>query len=101
MPQSLVATGEDGASVWVADLTQGIAQRKPVEIGRGATEDGLVEVISGLLPTDKLIVGGRESLVEGTRVRVTGEDRTLSSGTGNPQSSHPAARTALAPGSDS
>jgi HlyD family secretion protein len=101
VPQSLVATSEGGTSVWIADLTQGVAQRKPVEIGRGATESGLVEVVSGLLPTDKLIVSGRESLAEGTRVRVTGEDRTMSGGTGNPQSSRPAARTALAPGSDS
>lgn len=87
MPQSLVSTSEGGASVWVADLTQGIALRKSVEIGSGATERGLVEVISGLLPTDKLIVSGREALSEGTRVRVTGEDRSMSSGKIAPRSS--------------
>lgn len=92
MPQSLVTTGEGGASVWVADLTKNVAQRKSVEIGSGATEQGLVEVVSGLQPTDKLIVSGREALAEGTRVRVTGEERTMSSGRVTPKNN----RTALA-----
>lgn len=92
MPQSLVTTGEGGTSVWVADLTKNIAQRKFVEIGSGATGQALVEVVSGLQPTDKLIVSGREALAEGTRVRVTGEEGTMSISTGTPQNN----RTALA-----
>ncbi len=99
VPQSLVTTGEGGSSVWVADLTGGTAQLKAVEVGRGATDNGLVEIVSGLQPTDKLIVAGRESVVEGSRVRVTGDDRTLSGGSWNPQSGQPAARTAQAPNS--
>ena len=101
VPQSLVASTEGGASVWVADLTASLAKRKTVELGRGATDDGLVEITNGLQPTDKLIVAGRESIVEGTRVRVTGEDRTLSGGNWNSQGGQPAARTAQASGSDS
>ncbi|QEG35883.1 efflux RND transporter periplasmic adaptor subunit [Bythopirellula goksoeyrii] len=97
VPQSLVTTGEGGSNVWVADLTAGTAKRKAVEVGRGATDDGLVEITSGLQPTDKLIVAGRESVVEGTRVRVTSEDRTLSSGSWNTRGGQPAARTAQAP----
>jgi len=93
VPQSLVVSSEGGASVWVADLTGGIAERKTVAVGRGATDDGLVEITSGLQPTDKLIVAGRESVGEGSRIRVTGEDRTLSGGNWNSQ---PTTRTANA-----
>lgn len=75
VPQSLVVRGEGGASVWVADLTESLAKRKAVKVGRGTTDDGLVEITSGLQPTDKLIVVGRESVSEGSRVRVAGEMR--------------------------
>jgi len=73
VPQSLVTTGDGGASVWVADLTSSIALRKPVEVGREADAGELVEITSGLQPTDKLIVGGREALAEHARVRVTSD----------------------------
>jgi len=73
--KSLVVSSEGGASVWVADLTENLARRKPVEVGSDATNDGLVEILSGLQPTDKLIVAGRESVSEGSRVRVAGEMR--------------------------
>ena len=97
VPQSLLTASEGGTSVWVADLTESIAKRKAVEVGRGATEAGLVEITNGLLPTDKLIVGGRESVSEGSRVRVAGEDRTISGGGWNSQGgNNPAARTAQA-----
>ncbi len=97
VPQSLVTAGEGGSKVWVADLTGGTAQLKAVEVGRGSTDNGLVEIVSGLQPTDKLIVAGRESVVEGSRVRVTGDDRTLSDGNSNTHGSQPAAHTAQAP----
>jgi len=93
VPQSLVVMSEEGATVWVADLTASLARRKSVEVGRGATDEGLVEIIRGLQPTDKLVVAGRESVSEGSRVHVTGEDRTLSGGNWNSQ---PVARTAQA-----
>ena len=97
VPQSLLTASEGGTSVWVADLTESIAKRKAVEVGRGATEAGLVEITKGLLPTDKLIVGGRESVSEGSRVRVAGEDRTISGAGWNSQGgNNPAARTAQA-----
>ncbi|TWU22737.1 efflux RND transporter periplasmic adaptor subunit [Bythopirellula polymerisocia] len=75
VPQTLVMESEGGKSIWVADLTGKIAKRKSVEVGRGATEGGLVEVINGLVPTDKLIVTGRESVTEGTRIRIASEPR--------------------------
>ena len=92
VPQSLVNATEGSASVWVANLTTGLAEQKSIEVGRGATEDGLVEVVNGLAPTDKLIVGGRESLSHGMRVRVTGEDRSAPGNWSPPSGS--AARTA-------
>jgi len=76
VPQMLVGATEGGTTVWVADLTASLARRKSVEVGHGTTKDGLVEITSGLQPTDKLIVAGRESVREGSRVRVAGEDRT-------------------------
>lgn len=80
VPEALVDSTEGAATVWIADLSAGVAKRQPIEIGRGLAEGGLVEVVSGLTPTAKLIVSGRESLAEGDRVRVTGEDRSLSGG---------------------
>jgi HlyD family secretion protein len=94
VPQSLVASTEDGASLWVADLTLNLAKRKAVEVGRGATEDGLVEITNGLQPTDKLIVAGRESVAEGVRIHITGEDRTFSGGNWKSQGGQPVAGTA-------
>lgn len=96
VPQSLVITGEGGPHVWVVDLTNKVARRRSVEVGRGVTDGGLVEVTSGLQPTDKLIVAGRESVVDGARIRVSGEDRTLAGGGFSDRSRHPAARTAQA-----
>lgn len=96
VPQTLVQDADGGQAVWVADLTQGVAERRSIQIGRGATAEGLVEVTTGLQLTDKLIVGGRESLSEGVRVRVTGEDRTSSAGSWNATTAPSVARTAQA-----
>jgi len=72
--KSLVIRSEGGASVWVADLTEKLAKRKNVEVGSDAA-NGLVEILTGLQPTDKLIVTGRESVRDGSRVRVAGEQK--------------------------
>lgn len=98
VPQSLLTTSEGGGSVWVADVTAGVAKQKTVAVGRGATDNGLVEITAGLQPTDKLIVAGRDSVSEGTRIRITGEDRTLSAPSWNASNSQPSPRTALASG---
>jgi RND family efflux transporter MFP subunit len=71
IPRQLV----DGSRVWVADRLTGRARQRTVELGPAAGE--LVEVVSGLTSSDKLIAGGREGLSEGRRIRVTGEDETL------------------------
>lgn len=74
--RELVETEENASSVWIADSAQGIARRKSVKLGRAGTEQ-LVEVVQGLTALDKLIVSGREGLTEGTRIRITGDDRSL------------------------
>jgi RND family efflux transporter MFP subunit len=72
IPRSLV---EGGERVWVADQASGVARQRVVKLG--PTSGDLAEVLSGLSPTDKLIVGGRDGLREGDRVAVTGEDDSL------------------------
>ena len=75
IPRQLVETSGEGGRVWVADLLSGTARLRTVRLGLSAGD--LVEVVSGLGPTDRLIVGGREGLADGERVRVSGEDETL------------------------
>jgi hypothetical protein len=74
--RELVETGESGAAVWIADSAQGIARRQAIQLGRAGTAQ-LTEVTTGITALDKLIVGGREGLRNGDRIRITGEDRAL------------------------
>ncbi len=76
VPRQLVENG----GVWVVDQLAGVARLRAVETG--LTSGELVEVVSGLSPQDKLVVGGREGLADGTRVRVAGEDESLGIGPG-------------------
>lgn len=76
VPRQLVSSGEGGNMVWLADSERGVAHQQTVQLGRTGT-DQLVEIATGLDPTAKLIVGGRESLVEGSRIRIAGEDQTI------------------------
>ena len=71
-PRRLVEGDSAGRVVWVA-AADGTARRRSVTLGEAGTED-LVEVADGLWPTDRLIAGGRESLEDGDRVEITGED---------------------------
>lgn len=73
VPRSLVESGEHGNAVWIADLSAGVARYKSVQLGAALPGD-LVEV-EGLTPADKLIVGGREAVTDGARIRVTGEEK--------------------------
>jgi RND family efflux transporter MFP subunit len=75
VPQQLVESAEGANRVWVADRAAGRAVLRTVKLG--ARDGELVEVASGLDPTDKLIAGGRDGLRDGQRVVVTGEDEAL------------------------
>lgn len=77
VPRRLVESSGDSAMTWVAD-PNGVARHRAVQLGRAGTED-LVEVTAGLTPTDRLIVVGRESLIEGDRLSIT-EDSQLGAG---------------------
>lgn len=72
VPRRLVLGEGESRVVWVA-AADGTARRRSVSLGEASTED-LVEVAEGLQPTDRLIVGGRESLADGDRITITGED---------------------------
>jgi HlyD family secretion protein len=74
IPRSLVLSS-DSPSVWVADRLTGRARLCALKLGLTAGE--LVEVVSGLSASDKLIVAGRDGLRDGDRVRVIGEDDSL------------------------
>ena len=76
VPRQLVSSGEGGTHVWLADQASNTAQRKTVTLGRAGTED-LIEVASGLTPTDKLISAGIEGLNDRDRIRIAGEDSML------------------------
>lgn len=64
--KDLVASAEGGSAVWLASF-DGTAQLRSIRLGR-AGENGLVEVLEGLTPTDKLIVDGRDGLQAGQRI---------------------------------
>lgn len=68
IPKEAVEKTDAGSAVWIIDGADKTARRKSVVIGLGRQGD-LVEVTSGLTAADKVIVGGREGLVEGERVK--------------------------------
>ena len=76
LPRSVVETGAEGSFVWVADLAQRVARRQPVELGAIQTPT-LVEITKGLTAASRIIAGGRESLHDGDRIEVQGEDAQL------------------------
>ena len=54
----------------MAVVRNGQAQLVPVAIGRDYGES--VEILSGLQPTDQVIVSPSDSLTSGTQVRIAG-----------------------------
>ncbi len=75
IPSQLIQSDESGAFSWIVDEND-VAQRRSVQTG-DPSKDGLLEVISGLRVTDKLIASGTEGLSAGSRVDVTGDDQTM------------------------
>jgi RND family efflux transporter MFP subunit len=76
VPKQLVRQGENGAFVWVADRTAGVARRTPITTGRRGTSE-LIEVTDGLNVSSRVIVWPREGLRDGQRIRATEEDRSI------------------------
>ncbi|MDZ4688636.1 MAG: efflux RND transporter periplasmic adaptor subunit [Planctomycetaceae bacterium] len=75
-PREVIQGSGSDATVWLADQASGTAKLRRVTVG-SATADGQLEIITGLNVGDRLIAGDRESLVDGERIRVTGNDPTL------------------------
>ena len=93
IPKELVIKDEGNTNVWIADSMQGVARKQSIQLGK-ATTDQLVEVTGGLTALDKLLVRGRESVVEGARIRVTGADEQLGTTKSNTlQAAHPGSST--------
>jgi multidrug efflux pump subunit AcrA (membrane-fusion protein) len=67
VPEEALVVSESGSAVFVVDRKMGlVARRRPVETGaRGA---GRIEVVRGLDPGERLVVGGASLLEDGDRV---------------------------------
>jgi RND family efflux transporter MFP subunit len=76
VPRQLVMEGDGGKFVWIADAANGVARRTAVELGKAGT-DQLIEIAAGLDPTVKLVASRRESLSDGDRIRIVGNDQSL------------------------
>lgn len=68
IPQSAVLTAQDGSKSVMIIGSDGAAHKKPVTLG--ITDDGKVQVLSGLTQSDMVITTGSYGLDEGTKVKV-------------------------------
>ena len=74
--RELIQGTGDSTTVWLADQLSGTARLRRVTTGE-TTTDGRVEITTGVNVGDRLIVNGRESLTDGQRVRIRGNDPSL------------------------
>ncbi|MEQ1825567.1 MAG: HlyD family efflux transporter periplasmic adaptor subunit [Pirellula sp.] len=75
VPRELVLTTGGGSSVWIVDAKHR-ASRRSVQLGSDQS-DGLIEIASGLDPTDRLIASDVDALREAAKVVIRGEHETL------------------------
>jgi predicted nicotinamide N-methyase len=73
VPEQLVWADGAASYVWLADRSEKTARKREVQLG-SVSQSGLVEIISGLNLSSRLIAAGREGLTDGCRIRITGED---------------------------
>jgi multidrug efflux pump subunit AcrA (membrane-fusion protein) len=74
LPQQIIQRAEGGAFVWLADQSDQIARKTPVEVGR-AVNGGLVEVRgAGLTVASRVIARGFENLDDGQRIHIVSEE---------------------------
>jgi RND family efflux transporter MFP subunit len=72
-PRALIVRDDGGSYVWLADQSSGVARKTPITTGEAGI-GGLVEVTAGLTPTSRIIARGHETLTDGARIRVVGEE---------------------------
>jgi HlyD family secretion protein len=77
VPQQLILKDDSGSFVWVADRSDGVARKTPVQTGTIAT-GGLIEVTGGLTPASRIISRGYETLADGAGIKVVNEDSQFS-----------------------
>lgn len=77
VPRRFIQWEGDQARVWVVDQLSGTAITKTIMLASGEKDrtEEMVDLVSGLLPTDKLITSGTEQLKPNQRVTISGEDR--------------------------
>jgi RND family efflux transporter MFP subunit len=84
VPQRCIHQEVDGAFVWLADQSAGVARKKAIEVSgsAGAIEGNrdMVHVASGLDIASRLIDSGTEGLRDGDRIRVVGEASSFEEG---------------------
>ena len=80
VPQTAVRPSERGFLSFVIEA--GVARERVLELGM-RTEDGMVEVRSGLQPGEQLVIRGAEALKDGVEVR-TGDGKGKPDGKGAP-----------------
>jgi len=73
VPEEALVVAESGSAVFVAERNRGrlAARRRPVETG--AKGGGRIEVLRGLSPGDKVVVGGAALLADGDPVTALAE----------------------------
>lgn len=72
VPQQLIQQGDAGPFVWVADQSTQVARKMPLDTGP-VTSGGMVQVDGDLTISSRLIASGTDGLMDGQRIRVTGE----------------------------
>ena len=73
IPRQLVQTESGSSQVWIVNPNER-AEKVAIQTG-AATNEGLIEVVSGLDPTHKVISDPSGDLSPGQRVRIAGEDQ--------------------------
>ncbi len=76
LPAKVVLQDERGPYVWVADQSQGIARKVPIEIKLGKGTE-LAEVTTALPVSSRIIVDPPQDLRDGGRIVVVGDDTNL------------------------
>lgn len=69
IPRQAVRETAGGTWLWLADQTENVARRAPVQVGAARLDDA-VEVTSGLRPGDRVIVESTRELSDGMRIRI-------------------------------
>lgn len=78
IPEGLIHQGDDGTYVWVADQSERVARKVPVDVGE-ITSDGLIEIKGRVNAASRIVASPTEGLDDGERIHVAGEATSLDS----------------------